>query len=444
MSETKINFRSEAFIKYFKNTGWLLAEKLIRIFFGFTVNILLVRYLGAEDFGVFSYALSYVGLFTALATLGLDSIITRELVNRPHEKNKILGSVFILRLIGASTAFILIFIMLTVTGENAVNKTAILILSTGMFFQSFYVIEYFFHSQIKGKFVAIVQSSSIVITSLIKLYFIFSGASLISFIIVQAAEIMIIAAGFVLTFKFQKEKIFNWKFDKILSIKLLKDAWPLILAGVVVGIYVRIDQIMIEKMLNSTELGFYAAAVRLCEVWYFIPMVITTSLFPAILNAKNSDENLYQSRLQKLYDLMAFISIGIALPVTFLSGFIMSTLYGSEFIVGSTVLTIYIWAGVPTFLGVASSQYLISENLTKISFYRTTIGLIANIFLNLILIPKYGINGAAYATLISYSIATLSIGTNKKTFPQLVLIIKSLFFVSLLKFIVKYGRKIFK
>lgn len=437
MSDTKINFRSEAFIKYFKNTGWLLTEKLIRIFFGFTVNILLVRYLGAEDFGVFSYALSYVGLFTALATLGLDSIITRELVNRPNDKRKILGSVFILRLIGASTAFILILSILIVTGESKVNTTAILILSTGMFFQSFYVIEYFFHAQVKGKFVAIVQSSSIIITSLIKLYFIFTEASLIAFVIVQAAEIIIIAFGFVLTYKFQKEKIFDWKFDKTISINLLKDAWPLILAGVVVGIYVRIDQIMIEKMLNSRELGFYAAAVRLCEVWYFIPMVITTSLFPAILNAKKTDENLYLNRMQKLYDLMSIISIGIALPVTFLSVFIMSTLYGNEFIIGSTVLTVYIWAGVPTFLGVASSQYLISENLTKISFYRTSIGLIANIFLNLVLIPKYGINGAAYATLISYTIATLSIGTNKKTFPQLVLIIKSLFFVSIFNLIFK-------
>ncbi|MDP3829896.1 MAG: flippase [Ignavibacteriaceae bacterium] len=443
-SSTKINFRSEAFSKYFKNTGWLLGEKVIRILFGFTVNILLVRYLGAEEFGVFSYALSFVGIFAALATLGLDSIITREIVNHPEDKQKILGSVFLLRLSGAVIAFILICITLFITGETSLNAFFILVLSAGMFFQSFYVIEFFFHAQVKGKLVAIVQSISLITASLLKILFIYLQAPLIYFVIFQIVEILLIAIGLVIVFQKSDENIFVWKFNKSIAKRLLIDAWPLTIAGVVIGIYMKIDQIMIEKMLNSKELGYYASAVRLCEVWYFIPMVISTSLFPAILNAKKIDNNLYNSRLQKLYDLMAFISIAIAVPVTFLSPWIMTTLYGEEFLLGATVLTIYIWAGVPTFLGVASSQFLISENLTKISFYRTLAGMIANVALNFLLIPKYGINGAASATLVSYSIATFSIGMTKQTYNQLGMMLRSIFFFSLIKSVGINVRKIFR
>jgi len=443
-TNTKINFRSEAFKKYFKNTGWLVGEKMIRILFGFVVNILMVRYLGAKEFGVFSYTLSYVGIFASLASLGLDTIVTREIVNSPQDKNKILGSVFILRLIGAAISFFTILLLLIFTGESSRNIILILVLSTGMFFQSFYVIEYFFHAQVKGKYVAIVQSSALIISSLLKLMLIYIDGELFYFVVFQASEIFLIAIGLLIVYNSKNEKLLNWKFNKGLALRLLKDAWPLTIAGVVIGIYMRIDQIMIEKMLSSQELGYYASAVRLCEVWYFIPMVISTSLFPAILNAKKSDQYLYNNRLQKLYDLMAFISISIAIPVTFLSTIIMTLLYGEEFALGSTVLTIYIWAGVPTFLGVASSQYLISENLTKISFYRTLAGMIANVILNLLLIPKYGIDGAALATLISYSVATFSIGINKVARTQLPMIIKAFLFITITKSVINHGRKFFR
>ena len=199
---------------------------------------------------------------------------------------------------------------------------------------------------------------------------------------------------------------------------------------------------MIKQMLGDSEVGYYAAAVRLCEAWYFLPMIITTSLFPAIVNAKKIDENLYQSRLQKLYDLLAWAAIFIALPTTFLSNFIIEILYKPEFLPAAPVLTIYIWAGVATFLGVASSQYLIAENFTKIAFLRTFIGMIANIILNFILIPIYGITGSAAATLISYSAATFSIIFDKDTRTQSFMMIRAILFIDLFKIFNKKWRSL--
>jgi len=169
-------------------------------------------------------------------------------------------------------------------------------------------------------------------------------------------------------------------------------------------IYMRIDQVMIKNMLGSKEVGYYAAAVKLSEAWYFIPMAITTSLFPAIINAKKQSEKLYYSRLQQLYDLMIWIAVAIALPTAFLSPWIIKIVYGKEYLPAASVLSISIWSGVFMFIGVASSKWFIVENNIHALLYRTISGAFTNVTLNILLIPIIGINGAAIATLISYCV----------------------------------------
>jgi len=167
----------------------------------------------------------------------------------------------------------------------------------------------------------------------------------------------------------------------------------------------RIDQVMLQEMIGSEAVGQYSAAVRISEAWYFIPMVISNSLFPAIVNAKKQSEELYYARLQRLYDLMVWMSIAIALPMTFLSDWVVNLLYGSAYSQAGSVLMIHIWAGVFVSLGLSFGKYLLVENYTNKYFNRTLIGAVANIILNYFLIPRYGIKGAAIATLIGQFIA---------------------------------------
>jgi len=187
----------------------------------------------------------------------------------------------------------------------------------------------------------------------------------------------------------------------------------------------KIDQVMIKNMLDAKAVGNYAIAVRLSEVWYFIPMAITNSLIPAIINAKKISEKLYYERLQKLYDLMTWLSIGISLPIMLLSTKIIELLFGIQYQEAAGVLKIYVWAGVFVFLGVASSQYLLAENYIKIEALRTVIGAIVNIILNIVLIPIYEIQGAAIATVISYFVSTFVIVLIPKTYKNSILMFKS-------------------
>ncbi|MBV6444343.1 MAG: flippase [Ignavibacteriales bacterium] len=443
-NSTRINFGSESFRKYFKNTSWMFAERIIKLLLSFVVGIFLVRYLGAEKFGTLSYAVSVALMFASIAAFGLDSILVRELVKTPENKGEILGSAFFLRIIGALLVIAATFAFVTLNKESEETAFLIYIITIGTIFQSFHVIDYWFQSRVQAKFSATVQSSSSIISSLLRLLLIVLAAGLGWFAFIQALEPVLIAAGFVLVFTLQKENILKWRFKKDVALKLFQDSWPLILASLAISIYIRIGQVFIQNMLGAEQNGYYATAVRLCEAWYFVPMAISSSLFPAIVSAKQMSEELYRSRMQKLYDLLAFISIAIAVPVTIFSEEIITILFGAKFLPAAPVLTIYIWAGTGTFLGVASSNYLINENLTKISFLRTLIGLVLNVGLNLLLIPIWGIKGSALATLISYTGSTFGLALHRPSAHQAVMMLKSIFLFHAFKLVKEKWHSLFQ
>lgn len=428
------NILSLSSTKYAKNTFWLLAERIVRIGINFFVTIYLVKYLGPDNFGLLSYAISFVTILASFATLGMDSIIVRDLVAGEDKSNVILGTSFYLRLVSSIISIILIFIVVVLSHEEIATSLLILVISTTTIFQSFNVIDFYFQAKVQSKFTVYAQFTSLVISSALKIYLIIIKASLISFAYAMALESFLFAIGLLVMYKSQNDGKHKWSFNFTLSKKLLKDTFPLLLAGVVVSIYMRIDQIMIKKMLDNSQAGYYSAAVRLCELWYFIPMAIGNSVFPAIVNAKKTSEKIYRLRMQRFYDIMSWLSIGVSIPLTVFAPQIITLLYGTKFISAYPVLQIYIWSSVATFLGVASSQYLVAENLTKISFYRTFFGMIVNVLLNLILIPQIGIIGSALATLISYSIATFSLIFSKKTINQFNMMIRSLFFISMIDY----------
>jgi O-antigen/teichoic acid export membrane protein len=397
----------QGFMKYFKNTSWLFAEKILRMVVGLFVGIWVARYLGPEQFGIFSYAQSFVGLFTAIATLGLDWIVVRELVKNESRRDELIGTAFWLKVMGAFGVLIILAIAVNFTSNDSYTNTLVFIIASAMIFQSFNVVDMYFQSKVLSKYVVYANIISLLMSSLVKIILILNEAPLIAFAWVILFDSFVLACGFLYFYikNSSKFNIQNLTFKRETAISLLKDSWPLILSGIVVSIYMRIDQVMIKEMMNSEAVGQYAAAVRISELWYFIPIVITSSLFPTIINAKKQSEELYYERLQKLYDLMVCMAIAIALPMTFLSDWIIELLYGGQYNQAGSVLMIHIWAAVFVFLGVAFSKYLTAENLTKKSFYRTLLGAILNVILNYILIPKYGINGAAIATLIGQFIA---------------------------------------
>ena len=420
------------FRKYFANTSWLLVERTLRMAVSLFVSIYVVRYLGPERFGLLSYALSFVGIFVALASLGLDEVVVRELIKTPEQREKILGTSFLLKLVGTLLMWAAILFAIPLTENNLQTNILIIIIAFGTVFQAFNVIDLNFQAKVKSKYVVHAQFVQLIISSIVKIILVVNEAPLIWFASVYSLDVIVLAMGLVFAYLYNGENIFSWKWSFETSKYLLHDSWPLILAGVVVSVYMKIDQVMIKEMLGAKEVGLYAAAVKLSEAWYFLPMAIASSLFPAIINAKAYQKEVYYQRLQNLYDLMVWIAVAIALPMAILSSWIVELLYRNEYLESSSVLNIHIWSGIFVFLGVASSKYLLAENYIKKTFYRTFIGALLNIIMNYYLIGIMGIKGAAISTLASHFFAAYFYDILDKDLRKMFIMkTKSLFFYSL-------------
>lgn len=393
------------FRRYFFNTSWMFAEQILRIIAGLFVGIYVARYLGPAQFGVYSYAAAFVALFGTIARLGLDGIVVRDLVNHPEERDVYLGTAFWLKLVGAVLTLGLLAFAVQFTSNDATINLYIFIIASGLIFQSFDVVDFHFQSKVLSKYVSISRLIQLALSSVLKLYFIFIHADLFWFVIVSLIDQISLAFSLAIAYWRQRIGSFFGRFDVGIAKVMLSNSWPLILSGIAISLYMRIDQIMIKEMLGEREVGLYSAAVRLSEAWYFVPVIVTTSLFPAILNAKTLNPKLYNERLQRLYTIMIYSAVGVALPVAFMAESIVVTLYGIHYQDAGLVLAIHIWAGIFVALGVVNGSWFLAENLQKLATINTLIGAAVNVILNYFLIPIYGIAGAAFATFFSYGVS---------------------------------------
>ena len=393
--------------KILTNTVWLFAERILRMGFGLVVGVWVARYLGPEQFGLFSYVLAFVALFGVFATLGLDDIVVRDIVRNPSDKDEILGATFSLKLLGG-----LVGILLTTAGilllrpNDRLTHSMVAIIASGLIFQSFDTISFWFQSQVQIKYVVYAKNGAFILIALAKVGLILSHASLIAFAWAALAEIILGAVGLTLAYGANGHLVRAWRGSIARARSLLTDSWPLILAGLAIVVYMKIDQIMLGEMLGNQAVGLYSAATRISEIWYFIPVAIVSSASPSIVEAKAISDSLYYQKVDKLFRLMAVLAFSIVIPMTFFSGHIIDLLYGPEFAGAGSVLAIHIWAAVFVFLGVAQGPWTVNEGLMKLSLQRTVIGAVANVVLNLLLIPRIGVVGAAISTLIAQALSS--------------------------------------
>ncbi len=425
-------FDPEAFQKYFKNTGWLMFGKVLSL----VVGIFIAKFLGPHDFGDLNFAMAFAAIIAAVGTLGLDSFIIREILEHPGKRDEILGTAFWMRL-GVSIflvpASVLIYIFFRSVAEQQGTELTLLVTfcASALFFKAFNIIDSYFQSQVRSKFVVQVQNICLIMSSVIKVSFVLLKLPLVYFAFALVLDGLMLAIGLVIIYHRENLHIRNWVINPARAKSLLSKSWPLILSAVMVTLYMQIDILMLKYFAGSTEAGIYSAAARISEAWYFIPVAIVTSVFPAIIHARKTDHARYQKRLQNLYDLLVIISLPVALIVSLGADTFIHMLYGDNFDGAGIMLSVHIWSGIFVFLGSASGQYLLAEGFTMISFYRTATGATVNILLNLWLIPLYGGLGASIATLIAYFVTTFSILFYSKTRSQGLMILKSLFFINI-------------
>jgi len=390
------------------NTAWLLGDKLIRLGLGLFITLWVIRYLGPGRFGQFSFVTSFVALFGALMSLGLDGIVVRELVRNPAEENSIIGSSILLRVLGAFLALVLsasVYLIIR-PGDSSGVLFVFLVAGSG-FFQALDVIDLQFQARNLPRFSVVARSAAFFTVSAVRILLLLIGAPLVAFVAVILVEAVLAATALLLLYHRQGGRPTGWIVSADRCRSLLSDSWPMILSGLSIAVYMKIDQVMLGEMGGEQAVGLYAAATKLSEVWYIIPTVVVTALFPTVIKTRELDEGLYYRRLERLFACMAALSIGVALPVTLLSGPVVAILLGKHYLAAAPILSIHIWAAFFVFYGVVQGAWDIAENLTRLALLRVFCGALLNIGLNLWLIPGYGALGAAIATVIAQATAAI-------------------------------------
>lgn len=388
--------------KIISNCVWLFADRIMRMVIGLFVGLLVARYLGPEQFGIYNYAIAFVALFGTLATLGFDSIVIRDIVNEPACKDKTLGSAFVMKLMGGfATLMISIVLLSLIQPEDILTLLLASIIATGLIFQSFDVIDFWFQSQVKSKYTVYAKNSAFLFTSIAKIGLIYYQAPLVAFALAGLVEIIIGATGLIIVYQ-KNNSIKDWQFNYERAKDLIKESWPLILTGVVITVYMKIDMVMLGLMVDSSEVGYYTVAVQLSEVWYFIPNIVLISLYPTFVKLYHENEKLYTQRLQEVMGYFFWGSLILSIIVILTANEIIQILFGSSYLPAVKILMIHIVSSIVVNMSVIfSHRYTLNKTL-KISFYGASIGAITNVALNIWLIPIYAGVGAAIATVISY------------------------------------------
>lgn len=410
--------------KHTKNMGWMFFAKLSGMVVAFITTAYIARHLGPTNYGQLSYALSFTGLFGFIASLGIDQILYRDLIRYPEKRDAYMGTALALRVTSGMFTVILCTVSAFIWSSNDVSLILIFLVSLTFVFSSFQLLGYEFQAEAKSKYPSILSIIVVFVLNIFKIVVILSDQGVIYLAGILVLEPILYGLGYWYLRTREYGSVKNWKVDKTIALSILKDSTPLIFATAFFAVYARIDQVMIKNMINAEAVGLYDSAVRISEIWYFIPNIIVAALFPAVINAKKVSTELYYKRAKKLFILIIAISVFTALPTALLSKYLITIIFGAGFIGALPVLQIYVWSNIGNALNLLMVSFLVAENKTKAISLATFCGMTTNVLLNIILIPRYGMSGAAVASLISYLIPFLSLFLFKGTRETILSIFK--------------------
>lgn len=416
------------FRKYLGNAGWLLGARILTLGVSFLATLYIARNLGPESFGQLSYALSFIGLFGFIASLGIDGILYRDLIRYPERKEALLGTALFIKLVAGTFAAGMAIMLSFFLSTDDVSSILILILAATFILNAFQIIQFEFQARADSKYPSLVAVAIAIVLNVLKVIVIAVGEGVIYLACILLLESVLYALAYLWVYMRQHGRsLAHWHFDRTYAVSLLKDSFPLIALSAFSIIYARIDQVFIKHLIDAHAVGIYDAAVRVAEIWSFLPGLLIAALFPAIVNAKSVSVEMYNRRLGRLAALLMGIAISTALVVSLSAPLIMRTLYGEAFMSGVPVLQVYVWAFIGTSLGILITQYLVTENLRRLLTFVAFVPMVVNVLLNMLWIPTHGVVGAAYATLISYSLMPFMLLIFRQTRIQVRAMIRSLF-----------------
>lgn len=404
---------------YFKNFSYLVGENFVRLILGFFVSILVARHLGPGEYGELNYILSCIHILIPLYTFGIDEFMLKNLVAASTSDSSgstaldIMKIGFWVKAFGALLAVFSLYLLSEVKVYQFTGETQLLALaySMAMVFRSFDVIDNWYQAKMEIRKLSYARTTVLVLAAALKLFYIFLDQSWLAFLFVSAVEIVLVEILYVAIYFQDNFRLFFKLSGKTLSRykdEIISTALPVIGVSFLTYAIARVDQIMIGNMLGDYELGKFAVAVKLVDIWQFLPFAVINSFYPVIIRSfTEHDEKIYERKLVKLYGALAFISLSFSITVYFIAPYLINLLYGAEYSGAGDYLSLYCWLTIPVFYLHALVKILVLEKKVVVYLYLLALTFVLNLVLNFLLIPKLGVQGAIIAALSSYAVSLL-------------------------------------
>jgi O-antigen/teichoic acid export membrane protein len=421
-----LKISSQKNIIYIKNTIILLSDNIIKIICGFIISIFIARYFGPGRFGQINYVVAFIGILQVFVLFGFEGIVLKDIGLGLYPESRIMGTVIKTRLLLA----LIVFSIGSAIFYFYFDKSLLLIyfiLGIQLFVCSLHIFKQWYQIKSLNKYTVIASQISFITVFILKIALIILSKDVIWYAYILTLGSIIEAILLFFFFKKNAKGVVIEKLDISYVKHLLKLSLPLLFQNFAIVIYMKIDQIMIGKMLSAYELGLYSISVTISELVYFIPMAISNAVYPKIAQAKKDGKD-YETLLVKLGSLNISICLLFAIICTLFAPFLITTLYGEAYSAAGNVIQIHSWAGVFVAIGVSHGSFIIFNNMQTYSLIGTVFAAIINIVGNFIYIPMWGINGAAITTILSYFFSAYFfyfLIKDKRTF---ILRTKSLFF----------------
>lgn len=404
---------SAGFRKYLTNTSWLFVERVVRLLVVLATGILVTRYLGPELFGQLNYATGFVGIFLALTTMGLDEIVVRDLVRRPHRRDELLGTAAVIKLGGASLLLLVVFLGTVVKDLAPLTATMIIVIGAAELLRPLSAIEWYFMANVRSKQAVMVQMAQVFISGAAKIVLVLLEADLVWFAWLFVLETASLSIGYAIAYVRSGAVLRALRYTGRMAGYLLKQSWPLAIYGLALYVQAKIDQVMIFDVLRerigeraaNEEVGQYSNALKMIESLGFLPVIVQKSLAPAVTRGRQQNRALYADRLLNQYRLMFLMFLVTSVPLYFLAEPLMVLLFGEEFRPSGHLLSLFAIRLLFTNMGVGKTSFITNESLFKYSLLTALVGAGMNIGLNLLLIPKYMAVGALWSMIISFFVS---------------------------------------
>lgn len=385
---------------FLSNSAWIVFEQIFRMALSLVVGVLTARYLGPSNTGLITYGATYVAAFTPVATLSMEYVIIKDIVEKPETSGELLGSGIFLRFIAGIICFFIITVIVSIIKSG--DRTYVIIAALNaitLIVSSFTLVDAWLQAQLKSKYATIIKSIGYVLMSAYKVYLLETNKSVIWFAFAASLDAIVIALmyGYFLLVK-SHVKI---KIDLSVIKHLLQQSFPFILTGIMIVVYGQVDRLFLDYYHGSTALGLYGVASNLSYLWQFIPAAIITSARPVILNAKNIGQDIYLKRMRQLYAFIWWLSILVAILFTVFGDLIVKILYQDQYSGASSILKIFIWSQGFSLLAGARSIWFLAEDKNKYLVPTQLLSAIFSIIMNLLLIPRFGAVGAAISMVLT-------------------------------------------